>query len=113
MWYISKGFESEIKQHDNHNTFLKYDITIKEGTFIYNLVNKRDSFPVSAVRMSHIKSNVPQNIFYWSIKSKFPRITCSTLCLKSFIPKAKELSEHIKQPDSKSGTMGTSLRKWY
>ena len=89
---------------------MSLDITIKEGTFI-KLFDKRDSFPFSVVRMPHLESNIPQDIFYSTIKVEFLTISCSTLCLRGFISKAKELLEHIKQEDSKRGTAGTSLRK--
>ena len=38
-------------------TFLNFDITVKEGTFIYKLFDKRDSFPFLIVRMPHVESN--------------------------------------------------------
>ena len=59
----------------------------------------------------YIKSNIPQNIFYSAIKCDFLNIACSTLCLWDFIPKGKELLEHMKQQGSKRGTADTFLRK--
>ena len=90
---------------------MNLDITIKEGTFIHKLFDKGDSFPFSFVRMPHIESNIPQNIFYSAIKAAFLRIARSTLCLRDFTPKVKELLERMKQQGSKCGTTGTSLRK--
>ena len=60
--------------------------------------------------MPYIESNILQNIFYSAIKGEFLRIARSTLCLRDFIPKAKELLERMKQQGSKRGTTGTSLR---
>ena len=84
---------------------------MKEVTFIYNPFDKRVFFPFSAVRMRHIESSIPQNIFYLAIKSDFFRIARSTLCLRDFILKAKEFLGRMKQQGSKRGTSGTSLRK--
>lgn len=46
-----------------------------------------------------------------AIKDEFFRIACSTLRLRSFIPKAQELLERMKQQSSKRGTTCTYLRK--
>ena len=62
--------------------------------------------------MSHIESDIPQNIFSPAKKGDFLRISFSTLSLRDFIPKAKELLERMKQQGFKRGTTGTtSLRK--
>ena len=86
------------------------DITIKKGTFIYKLYDKRDSFPFSVIRIS-LENNIPQNISYSANESKFLRIACSTLRLRDLTPKANKLLERMKQQGSKRGTTGTSLRK--
>ena len=48
--------------------FVILDITIKEENFIYLyiyiLLDKRDSFPFSNVRIADIDSNIPQNHFH-------------------------------------------------
>ena len=69
---------------------LNLDIIIMEGTFVYKLFGKRDCFPFSIVRMSHIESNIPHNAFYSAIKGGFLRIASSNLCLRDFISKAKD-----------------------
>ena len=43
----------------------------QEGTFIYKLFDKRDSFPFSFVRMPHIERKIPQNFFIQQWKSSF------------------------------------------
>ena len=90
---------------------MNLDIPIKEGTFIHKLFDKRDSLPFSIVRIPHIESNIPQNVFYSAIKGQFLGTVCSIICLKDFMSKAKELLERIKQQCSKRGTTGTSLIK--
>ena len=47
--------------------------------------------------MPHKESNIRQNIFYSAIKGEFLKITCSTLCLRDFSSKAKELLERIRK----------------
>ena len=106
-----KELDLKGEHQGDHATFLNLDTTIKEGTFIYKIFDKRDSFPFSFVRIPHIESNIPHNIFYSAIKGEFLRIACSTLCLMDFIPKAKELLEHMKQQGSKHGNTSTFLRK--
>ena len=101
----------KVKQLGDHATFLNLDMTIKWEAFIYDLFNKRDPFPLSIVRMSDIKINVPQKNFYSAIKGKFLRVACSPLCPKDFIPKAKKVKERIKEQDPIRGTIRTSLKK--
>ena len=36
--------------------------------------------------MPHVESNIPQNIFYSTIKGEFLTIAIATLCLKPFLP---------------------------
>ena len=61
--------------------------------------------------MSHIKNNIPQNCFYSAIKREFLRNAYSTLCLKVFVRKVKQLLQGMKQKDSKSGIACYSLGK--
>ena len=102
-----KELEVKVGHQGDHATFLNLDLSIKEGTFIYKLFDKRDSFSFSSLRMSHKKSNIPQNIFYSATKGDFLRIYCSALCLRDFIPKAKEIIERTKQQGFKRCTTGT------
>ena len=80
-------------------TVLNLNVTIMEGTFIWGLFDKRTSFYFSIfiVRMHLIKSNISQNIFYSVINSDFVRTACSTLLLRDFLPKAKELLKLMKK----------------
>ena len=106
-----KDLELKVEHQHDHATFLNLDITIKEGTFIYKLSDKRSSFFFLIVRMPHIENNIPQNIFYSAIKVEFLRIARSTLYFRDFAPKAKVLLKRMKQQSSKRGIRGTSLRK--
>ena len=63
------------------------------------------------MRIPHIRSNTPQNIFYETIKSKFLRIARSTLSLRNFIPKTKELLRRIKKQSSQHNDRSSSLGK--
>ena len=70
-----------------------------------------DSFPFSIVRVPHIESIIPESIFYLAVEGEFLRTAPSTLYLRDFVNKAKELLEGMKQQGSKRGTTGTPLRK--
>ena len=39
-----KELELKVEHQGDHTTFFYLDVTIKEGTFIYKLFDKRDSF---------------------------------------------------------------------
>ena len=90
---------------------INLDISIKEGTLTCKLFEKREPFPFLIVKLSHLRSNIPQNIFYSAIKGEFLKMSFSTLYLRDFIPKAIELLEHMKQQVSKHGVTDTSLGK--
>ena len=61
--------------------------------------------------MPHIETNIPQNIFCSAIKGEFLRIARSTLYLRDFKHKAKELLELTKQQGSKRGLTNMSVYK--
>ena len=48
-------------------SFLDLDLKIKDGRFQVGLLDKRDSFPFTIVRMPYRSSNIPSNMFYSSI----------------------------------------------
>ena len=103
--------ELELKvehQGDHDAKFLNLDITTEEGTFIYKLSDKRDSILFSIVRIPHIESNIPQNVFHSAIKGECLRIARSTLCLRDSITKAKELLEQMKQQRFKKNNISSS-----
>ena len=62
MIYIQRRLNFKVEHLVDHAKFFNLHTTIGEGTFIYKLFHKRDSFLVSTVRMPHLKSNTPQNI---------------------------------------------------
>ena len=47
----SKELELKVEHLGDYATFLNLDITTKGGTFIYNLLDKRDTFPFSIVKL--------------------------------------------------------------
>ena len=61
--------------------------------------------------MPHIESNIPQNIFYSSIKGEFLRIARSTLFVCDFLPRAKDLLKRMHSQGSRSAPTKHSLRK--
>lgn len=54
-------------------SFLHLNTTMKYGTFMNRLFNKRNISLFSIVQMSHMNNQTPQNIFYFTIKGKFLR----------------------------------------
>ena len=106
-----KELELKIEHQGEHASFLNLDITIKEGIFVYKLFDKRDSFPFSIVRMPHVDSNIPKNIFYSAMKGEFLRIARSTLLLTDLIPKCKDLLARMKLQGSTSFLTKRALRK--
>ena len=106
-----KELELKVEHQGTHACFLNLDISVLDNMFVYKLYDKRDSFPFSIVRMPHIDSNIPQNIFYSSIKGEFLRIARSTLLVDDLIPKAKELLKRMELQGSRSITTKRSLRK--
>ena len=103
--------EIKIEHQSDHATFLHLNIVMKERTFIWKLLDKRDSFLFSVVRTLHTESNNHQHIFSSARKGEFLRIHHSTRGLRYFMPKAKELLAGIKPRSSNCSTTGTSLRK--
>ena len=99
--------ELKVEHHGQHASFLCLDITIVDGTFVYKLFDKRDAFPFSIVRMPHLRSNIPRNIFYSALVGEFLRIARSTLLLEDFLPKVKDL---IKRMVSQGANLNLSKR---
>ena len=87
--------ELKCEHQGTHATFLDLDITIDDGTFIYKLFDKRDSFPFDIVRMPHKDSNIPSSIFYSTILSEYLRIARSTLLFVDFLPRVISLAKRM------------------
>ena len=85
----------KVESMGTHASFLNLDIEILDGKFIYKLFDKRDSFPFFIVRMPHMDSNIPKNIFYSALVGEILRIARSTLLLKDFLPKAQQLIKRM------------------
>ena len=68
----------KVEHSGTHATFTNLEITVKDGVFIYKLIDKCDTFPISIVRMSYINSNIPKSIFYSPQVGEFLRIACSS-----------------------------------
>ena len=83
--------ELKVEHQGQHASFLSLDINIVDARFVYKLYHKREAFPFFIVRMPHIQSNIPLNIFYSALVGEFLRIARSTLMLEDFTPKAKDL----------------------
>ncbi len=103
--------ELKIEHSGHHASFLNLDITIEDGLFVYKLYDKRDTFPFHIVRMPQMSSNIPQSIFYSALVGEFLRIARSTLLIRDFTPKAKELIERMKKQGAHTHVSQRFLRK--
>ena len=68
-------------------------------------------FPFSIVRIPHIDSNNPQNIFCYAIKAEFLIIARSTPCLNDFITISNESLKRMQMQGSKGNKTDNSLKK--
>ena len=103
--------ELKVEHSGTHATFLNLDISIEEGVFVYKLFDKRDAFPFYIVRMPHMCSNIPQQIFYSSLVGEFLRIAMSTLRIEDFLPKAKDLILRMSRQGARNHVSIRFLRK--
>ena len=103
--------ELKLEHSGKHASFLNLDIEIIDDIFVYKLFDKRDAFPFSIVRMPHIDSNIPESIFYSALVGEFLRIARSTLLLKDFLEKAKELCQRMRIQGGNIDRIKRSLKK--
>ena len=103
--------ELKVEHTGVHASFLNLDITVRDGTFVYKLYDKRDAFPFSIVRMPYTSSNIPKNIFYSAMVGEFLRIARSTLLYEDFLPKASELIHRLNNQGAKQHITSRNLRK--
>ena len=103
--------ELKVEHHGHHASFLSLDINIIDDRFVYKLYDKRDAFPFFIVRMPHLQSNIPKNIFYSALIGEILRIARSTMLLEDFIPKAKDLIDRMISQGAKPFLSKRHLRK--
>ena len=89
-----KGAELKAEHQADHSTLLNLNITMEGNIYIWVIWWKRLLF-FQLFNIPDIETKIPQ-IFYSAIKSEFLRISLSTLSLRDFLPKAKELLECMK-----------------
>ena len=105
------AMELKVEHQGDRATFLDLDITIRDGIFVYKLFDKRDAFPFFIVRMPHLSSNIPNNIFYSSFFSEFLRIARCTLELVDFLPRATELLQRMISQGGAEKTLHKQIHK--
>ncbi len=103
--------ELKVEHLGDHATFLDLDITIENSQFVYKLYDKRDTFPFSIIRMPHLDSNIPSQIFYGSILSEFLRIARCTLRIEDFLIRAKELYSRMTNQGGNRHCICKQIRK--
>ena len=92
----------KVKHSGTHATFLKLDITVRDGVFIYKLFDKRDAFPFFIFYMPYFDSSIPKSIFYSALVGEFFRIARGSLLYKDFHEKAMELLNRMKTQGEQS-----------
>ena len=102
----------KVEHFGSHGTFLDLDITIQDKKFVYKLYDKRDEFPFSIVRMPNLKSNIPSEIFYNTIKSEILRIARCTLNIDEFINRGKEIYQRMVNQGGEELKIKTSVMKF-
>ena len=106
-----KELDLKVEHHGQHASFLNLDINITNNQFVYKLYDKRNAFPFSIVRMPHLESNIPRNIFYSALVGEVLRIVRSTLKLEDFIPKAKDVIKRMNTQGAHPFTSKRHIRK--
>ena len=71
--------EFKVEHQVSRASFINLGLTIKQGTFVDKLFDKRDAFPFSIVRMPHRDSTIPKNTFYSAMKKEFIQNSLKTL----------------------------------
>ena len=94
-----KTLELKLEHQGTHASFSNCDISIVDGKFVYKLNDERDSLPFFNMRMLHIDSNIPNNIFYSVFAGETLRIDCSTIFFSDFLGKDQELVSRILRQD--------------
>ena len=102
----------KVEHFGDHATFLDLDIKIENKTFVYKLYDKRDEFPFSIVRMPNMKSNIPSEIFYNTIKSEILRIARCTLKVNEFILRGKDIYQRMIKQGGEEQKVKTSILKF-
>ena len=106
--------EMELKEEHAglHATFLELDISINSRIYIYKLFDKRDDFPFTIIKMPHLSSNIPYNIFYNTILSEILRIARCSLLYADFLIKARELCRRMINQGADTIFAKSSLRRF-
>ena len=65
----------KVKHSGGQATFLNLDITVKDGVFIYKLLDQHDAFLFFIAPMPYIDSSIPKWIFY-SALGEFVNLMC-------------------------------------
>ena len=90
------------------------NIKIKDGKFQFGLLDKRDSFPFSIVRMPDKSSNVPSSIVYSAIGAESLRIAiASSNNPESFSTAIKPLTACMSREGVSIGKINSSILKMF
>ena len=105
--YIQRSLSLNFSHLGDHAMFLKLDITINEGNFIYSYFIKQIWFPFPLWEWVIKK----QYCFKYFLFSEFLRLSPSRLCIRAFIPEAKGMWEVMKKQGFKQNATSNYLEK--
>ena len=92
-------------------SFVKLSIIIEYKKFKTQLYDKRDTFPFSIVRMSHLDSYIPLNIYYTSISSEIVGFVRTTSEINAFVTLSNGLLKKMQKQGSKHRSIISMLKK--
>ena len=99
---------------DKHEaSFLDLNIKIKDGMFHFGLFDKRNSFPLSFVKMSDKSSNVPSRMVYSAIGAELLRIARASNNPESFSTTIKPLIACMSRQGISIGKIKSSILKTF
>ena len=99
---------------DKHEaSFLDLDIKIKNGKFHFGLLDKRDSFPFSIVRISDKSSNIPSSIVYSAIGAESLKIARASNNPESFSTAIKPIVARMSRQGISIGKINSFTLKLF
>lgn len=101
------SLKKTLKHGGIYASFSDLYTKLNDRQFSLSLLGKRDGFPFSIVRMQHISSNMPSNIFYSSIGAEILRIGAD------FVNSSTDLLERMYKQGAKIDRVHRTLNKIY
>ena len=98
---------------DSRATFLDMEINIIDNKYIYNLYDKRDSYPFFIVRFPYKCSNIPSKIFHSTIGAETLRICRASSTLPAFLKSTKPFYSRMVNQGARDNSIKHVLNKFF